>query len=54
MKRLIEYLKQHSVTAEDRNGELWVESVSSDKNGVYVEWVKIEPTYKAVREFLGY
>lgn len=52
--KLIEYLKNHSVDGENRNGELWVKQEYSI-NGVHgFEWVKLEPNFMVVRDFLGY
>lgn len=54
LDKLVAFIKEHNFNAEKRGNELWVESLYCKDGKAFSEWEKIEPTFSAVRLWLGY
>jgi hypothetical protein len=52
---LIDIIDQHGFTAVYSQGRLWACSEVREPDGIFkMNWEQIEPTYRAVKRWLGY
>lgn len=54
LQKLVKYIELHNFNAKIVNDELWVEELSSLNGECFTEWIQLNPTYKEVRNWLGY
>lgn len=55
VESLAAYLVDHGMRVRVVDGELWADLVAGDAAGTVTHtWERIEPTYAAVRAWLGY
>ena len=56
IERLLTFIRSHGVDCAYHDNKLMVEDVYTkvDEEGVYSEWIEIQPNGRAVREFLNY
>ena len=57
IEKLLKFIRSHGVECHyTESGHLMVEDVytMADEEGVHSEWIEIQPTGKAAKEFLNY